>query len=61
MERSGRPAVLLEGSTEEKGVDDAYMTTWQAGVVLATMTAIWRRLESLIQAWEDLQRLLAEM
>jgi aminoglycoside phosphotransferase (APT) family kinase protein len=54
-------AAVLEGYTEEQGLDDAFMATWQAGAVLAAMTAIWRRPESSAQAEENLQRLLTEM
>ena len=52
---------LLEGYTEEQGIDDAFMATWQAGTVLAAMNAIWRRPEDSARAEENLQRLLAEM
>ena len=52
---------LLQGYTEEGDVDNDFMTTWQAGIILATMTSIARRPEASAQAQENLQRLLAEM
>ena len=54
-------AALLEGYTEEQGVDDAFMATWQAGIVLAAMMAIARRPEGSTEAEERLRRLLADV
>ncbi|MFH1560200.1 MAG: aminoglycoside phosphotransferase family protein [Chloroflexota bacterium] len=53
-------AALLEEYTEEQGLDDAFMATWQAGTVLAAMNALWRRPEQAAQAQRHLSRLLAE-
>jgi aminoglycoside phosphotransferase len=54
-------AALLEGYIEEQRVDDAFMATWHAGMVLAAMMAIARRPEGSTEAEQNLHRLLGEM
>ena len=52
---------LLEGYTEEQGVDDGFMATLQAGMVLAAMMSMVRRPDNAPQAQQRLLQLLADL
>jgi aminoglycoside phosphotransferase (APT) family kinase protein len=52
-------AALLEGYTEEQGVDDGFMASLHAGMVLAAMMSMIHRPENALQTQQRLLQLLA--
>ncbi len=64
MRRWNRPAdreVLLQGYISEQSVDDAFMATWRAVMILGDMVTIAYYPERAIEAEQDLQTLLAQI
>ncbi len=53
-------AAILEGYTEEQGVDDDFMAAWRGGMIVSAMNATWRRPAQAAEAQQRLRQLLAE-